>query len=110
MTDMNFLQFLKKLFRKKPDDKSFYTASSADRTQKARELDDLRKRAIMRSLQAQKSAEDYKREIGAETFQGENYYKQTLFINSQTAKQTEPSQMIYLNGNVYFFPTEDDDD
>lgn len=113
MTGMNFLQFLKKLFRKKPKDNSFYTAS-ADHTQKARELDEVRKRAIMRSLQALKSAEDYKREIGAETFQGENYFKQTLFINFQTAQQTaqhtELKQMIYLDGNVYFFPTEDDDD
>lgn len=111
---MNFWQFFKNLFRKKPDDNSFYTVSSADHEQKARELDEVRKRAIMRSLQAPKSAEDFKREIGAETFQGENYFKQTLFINSQTVQQTgqqpEPGQMIYLDGNVYFFPTEDDEE
>lgn len=97
-------QFLKNLFRKKPDDNSFYTVKNA------RELDELRKRQIMRSLQAPKIAEDFKREISAETFQGENYFKQRMFIDSQTVQQTEPMQMIYLEGNVYFFPTEGDEE
>lgn len=46
-----------------------------------------------------------KREIGAETFQGENYFKQTMFINSQTVQQTGEMKIIYdSEGNAHYFP------
>ena len=59
----------------------------------------------MRSLQAPKSAEEYKRESNAETFQGENYFKQKMFINSQTVQQTGYMQIIYdSEGKAHYFP------
>ena len=86
---MNFWQFLKNLFRKKTEDNPSFNVR-AEHEQIARELDEWRKKEIMRSLQAPKSAEEYKREINAETYQGENYFKQKMFINSQTIQQTGP--------------------
>ena len=61
---MNFLQFLKNLFRKKTKDDSFFEVR-AEHERIARELDEWRQKEIMRSLQAPKSAEDFKREIGS---------------------------------------------
>lgn len=84
---MNFWQFLKNLFRKKTEDNPFFDVR-AEHEQIARELEEWRKKEIMRSLQAPKSTEEFKRQIGAETFQGENYFKQTMFIKSQTVQQT----------------------
>lgn len=101
---MNFWQFLKKLFRKKTENNPFYEVR-AEHEQIARELDEWRKSEIMRSLQAPKSAEEYKREIGAETFQGENYFKQKMFINSQIVQQSEAMKIIFdSEGNAHYFP------
>lgn len=101
---MNFWQFLKNLFRKKTKNNPFYEVR-AEHEQIERELDEWRKREIMRSLQASKSAEEFKREIGAETFQGENYFKQTMFINSHTVQQTGAMKIIYdSEGNAHYFP------
>lgn len=101
---MNFWQFLKKLFRKKTENNPFYKVR-AEHEQIARQLDEWRKMEIMRSLQAPKSAEEFIREIGAETFQGENYFKKTMFINSQTVQQTGAMKIIYdSEGNAHYFP------
>ena len=105
---MNFWQFLTNLFQKKTEKKTednpFYNVR-AEHEQIARQLDEWRKREIMRSLQAPKSAEEFKREIGAETFQGENYFKQKMFINSQIVQQTEAMKIIYdSEGNAHYFP------
>ena len=92
---MNFWQFLKKLFRKKTEDNPFFEVR-AEHEQIARELDEWRKKEIMRSLQAPKSAEEFKRE---------NYFKQTMFINSQTVQQTGAMKIIYdSEGNAHYFP------
>ena len=59
---MNFWQFLKNLFQKKTEKKTEDNPIfnvRAEHEQIARELDEWRKRAIMRSLQAPKSAEEY---------------------------------------------------
>lgn len=101
---MNFWQFLKNLFRKKTEDNQFFSVR-AEHEQIARELEEWRQKEIKRSLQAPKSVEEYKREIGAETFQGENYFKQTMFINSQTVQQTGEMKIIYdSEGNAHYFP------
>ena len=84
---MNFFQFLKNLFRKKTEDNTFF-----NHEQIPRELDEWRKKEIIRSLQAPKSVEEFKRQIGAETFQGENYLKQTMFMNSQIVQQAGRGQ------------------
>lgn len=107
---MNFLQFLKNLFRKKTKDDSFFEVR-AEHERIARELDEWRKKEIMRSLQTSKSAEDFKREIGAETFQGENLIKQTMFINSKIVQQTgDPHvlnlQMATIGNNIKHFAVE----
>ena len=83
---MNFWQFLKNLFRKKTKDDSFFEVR-AEHERIARELDEWRKKEIIRELQAPKSLNELKRESGSETFQGENYFKQTMFINSQIVQQ-----------------------
>lgn len=101
---MNFWQFLKNLFRKKTKNNPFDEVR-AEHEQIARELDEWRKKEIMRSLQAPKSAEEFKREISAETYQGENLLKQTMFINSQTVQQTGAMKIIYdSEGNAHYFP------
>lgn len=101
---MKLLNWFMGLFRKKTKDNYFYDVR-AEHEQIARELDEWRKKEIMRSLQAPKSAEEYKREIGAETFQGENYFKQTMFINSHTVQQTGAMKIIYdSEGNAHYFP------
>lgn len=107
---MNFLQFLKNLFRKKTKDDSFFEVR-AEHERIARELDEWRKKEIMRSLQTSKSAEDFKREIGAETFQGENLIKQTMFINSKIVQQSEAPQtlnleMATIGNNIKHFAVE----
>lgn len=105
---MNFWLFLKNLFQKKTEKKTednpFFNVR-AEHEQIARELDEWKKKEIMRSLQASKSAEEFKREIGAETYQGENLLKQTVFINSQTIQQTGAMKIIYdSEGNAHYFP------
>lgn len=92
---MNFLQFLKNLFRKKTKDDSFFEVR-AEHERIAREFDEWRKKEIMRSLQAPKSAEEFKREIGSESFQGEDLIKQTMFINSHIVQQSEEPQVLNL--------------
>lgn len=92
---MNFLQFLKNLFRKKTKDDSFFEVR-AEHERIAREFDEWRKKEIMRSLQAPKSAEEFKREIGSESFQGEDLIKQTMFINSHIVQQSEAPQVLNL--------------
>ena len=101
---MNFWHFLKNLFRRKTEDNPFYDVRT-EHEQIARELDEWRKRAIMRSLQAPKTAEEFKRESNAETYQGENYFKQKMFINSQAVQQTGDMKIIYdSEGNAHYFP------
>ncbi len=65
----------------------------------------------MRSLQAPKSAEEFKREIGSESFQGENLLKQAMFINSHIVKQSgDPHvlnlQMATIGNNIKHFAVE----
>ena len=92
---MNFWQFLKNLFRKKTEDNPFYD-DCEDHEQLSQKLEEWKKQEIMRSLQAPKNAE---------TFQGENYFKQTMFINSQTVQQTRNMKIIYdSEGNAHLFP------
>ena len=101
---MNFWQFLKNLFRKKTEDNPFYDVCE-DHEQVSQKLEEWKKQEIMRSLQAPKSAEEFKRECNAETFQGENYFKQTMFINSQAVQQTGDMQIIYdSEGKAHYFP------
>ena len=105
---MNFWQFLKNLFRKKTEKKTednpFFNVR-AEHEQIARELDEWKKKEIMRSLQAPKSAEEFKREIGSESYQGENLIKQTMFINSKTIQQTGAMNIIFdSEGNAHYFP------
>ncbi len=92
---MNFCQFLKNLFQKKTEKKTednpFFNVR-AEHERIARELDEWRKKEIIRELQAPKSVEEFKREISAETFQGENYLKQTMFMNSQIVQQAGRGQ------------------
>lgn len=101
---MNFWQFLKNLFRKKTEDNPFYDVRK-DHEQVSQKLEEWKKQEIMRSLQAPKNAEEFKREINAETFQGENYFKQTMFINSQTIQQTGDMKIIHdSEGKAHYFP------
>ena len=101
---MNFWQFIKNLFRKKAEDNPFYDVRE-DHEQISRKLEEWEKQEIMRSLQAPKSAEEFKREINAETFHGENYFKQTMFTNSQTAQQTRNMKIVYdSEGKAHYFP------
>lgn len=87
---MNFWKSLKKLFRKKTEDNSFYIAR-ADHNQ----IEEWRKKEILRELQAPKSLNELKRELGAETFQGENYLIQQMMINSRISKQENNTNEIY---------------
>lgn len=105
---MNFWQFLKNLFRKKTEkkteDNQFFSVR-AEHEQIARELEEWRQKEIKRSLQAPKSAEELKREIGSESYQGENLIKQTMFINSKTIQQTGAMNIIFdSEGNAHYFP------
>lgn len=107
---MKLLNWFIGLFRKKTEDNSFYKVR-AEHERIARELDEWRKKEIMRSLQASKSAEDFRREIGAETFQGENLIKQTMFINSKIVQQSEAPQalnleMATIGNNIKHFAVE----
>ena len=107
---MNFLQFLKNLFRKKTKDDSFFEVR-AEHERIARELDEWRQKEIMRSLQAPKSAEEFQREIGSESFQGENFIKQAMFINSHIVQQSgDPHvlnlQMATIGNNIKHFAVE----
>lgn len=70
---MNFWQFLKKLFRKKTGDNSIYKVRAEHN-----QIEEWRKKEILRELQAPKSLNELKRELGAETFQGENYLMQQI--------------------------------
>lgn len=92
---MNLLNWFTNLFRKKTEDNSFYEVR-AEHQQIARELDEWRKNEILRSLQGSKSSEDFKREIGSETFQGENLIKQAMCINSHIVQQSEVPQVLNL--------------
>lgn len=110
---MNFWQFLKNLFRKKTEDDSFYNVR-AEHERIAREYDEWRKKEIMRSLQSPKSAEEFKREIGSESFQGENLIKQAMFINSHIVQQSEAPQVLNLQmatigNNIKHFAVEPDE-
>lgn len=80
---MNFLQFLKKKFFKK----NIYAAERSENENIESELNEFRKKEILRELQAPKSLKDFKREIGVETFQGENYLMQQMLINSRISQQ-----------------------
>lgn len=107
---MNFWQFLKNLFRKKTEDNPFFSVR-AEHERIAREYDEWRKKEIMRSLQSQKSAEEFKREIGSESFQGENLIKQAMFINSHIVQQSgDPHvlnlQMATIGNNIKHFAVE----
>ena len=55
----------------------------------------MEKKEILRTLQAPKSLKDFEREMMAETFQGENYLKQQMFINSRITKQENNTNEIY---------------
>lgn len=87
---MNFLKFLKKKFRKKTGDNSFYKVSAEHN-----QIEEWRKKEILRELQAPKSLKDFKREMMAETFQGENYLMQQMFINSRITKQENHTNEMY---------------
>lgn len=107
---MNFWKFFKNLFRKKTKDNYFYDVR-AEHERIAREYDEWRKKEIMRSLQAPKSAEEFKREIGSESFQGENLIKQAMFINSHIVQQSgDPHvlnlQMATIGNNIKHFAVE----
>lgn len=107
---MNFWQFLKNLFRKKTEDNQFFDVR-AEHERIAREFDEWRKKEIMRSLQSPKSAEEFKREIGSESFQGEDLIKQTMFINSHIVQQSgDPQvlnlQMATIGNNIKHFAVE----
>lgn len=107
---MNFWQFLKNLFRKKTEYNAFFSVR-AEHERIAREYDEWRKKEIMRSLQAPKSAEEFKREIGSESFQGENLIKQAMFINSHIVQQSgDPHvlnlQMATIGNNIKHFAVE----
>lgn len=107
---MNFWKFFKNLFRKKTKDNYFYDVR-AEHERIAREYDEWRKKEIMRSLQSQKSAEEFKREIGSESFQGENLLKQAMFINSHIVQQSgDPHvlnlQMATIGNNIKHFAVE----
>lgn len=106
---MKLLKWFMGLFRKKTEDNSFYNVR-AEHEQIARELDEWRKNEILRSLQALKNTEDFKREIGPETFQGENLIKQAMFINSHIVQQTEIPQvnlqMATIGNNIKHFAVE----
>ena len=92
---MNFWKFFKNLFRKKTKDNYFYDVR-AEHERIARELDEWRQKEIMRSLQAPKSAEEFQREIGSESFQGENFIKQAMFINSHIVQQSGDPHVLNL--------------
>ena len=80
---MNFWHFLKNLFRRKRKDNPFYDVCE-DHEQVSQKLEEWKKQEIMRSLQAPKSAEEFKREYNAETF---------------------GMQIIYdSEGNAHYFP------
>ena len=83
------------LFGKKTEDNSFYDVRAVPE-QIARELDEWRKNEILRSLQALKNTEDFKREICSETFLSENLMKQAMFINSHIVQQSEEPQVLNL--------------
>lgn len=107
---MNFWKFFKNLFRKKTKDDSFFEVR-AEHERIAREFDEWRRKEIMRSLQAPKSAEDFKREIGSESFQGEDLMKQAMFINSHIVQQSgDPHvlnlQMATIGNNIKHFAVE----
>lgn len=107
---MNFWQFLKNLFRKKTEDNPFFDVR-AEHERIAREFDEWRKKEIMRSLQSPKSAEEFKREIGSESFQGENLIKQAMFINYHIVQQSgDPHvlnlQMATIGNNIKHFAVE----
>lgn len=107
---MKLLNWFMGLFKKKTEHNSFYDVR-AEHERIARELDEWRKKEIMRSLQAAKSAEEFKREIGVETFQGENLIKQTMFINSKIVQQSEAPQalnleMATIGNNIKHFAVE----
>lgn len=88
---MNFWQFLKKLFFKK----NIYAAGRSEYENTENELNEFRKKEILREIQAPKSLKDFEREMMAETFQGENYLKQQMFINSRITKQENNTNEIY---------------
>lgn len=104
---MKLLKWFMDLFRKKTEDNSFYDVRAVPE-QIALELDEWRKNEILRSLQALKSTEDYKREIGSETFQGEDLIRQTMLINSHIVQQSEVPQVLNLQmgtigNNIKYF-------
>lgn len=76
-----------------------YRLVSAEHNQ----IEEWRKKEILRELQAPKSLKDFKREMIAETFQGENYLMQQMIINSRISKQenntNEISQQITRSKN-----------
>lgn len=95
---MNFFAILKKKFFKK----NIYAAERSENENIESELNEFRKKEILRELQAPKSL-DLRREIGVETFQGENYLMQQMFINSRISQQenntNEISQQITRSKN-----------
>lgn len=107
---MKLLNWFMGLFRKKPKDNPFFDVR-AEHERIAREYDEWRKKEIMRSLQAPKSAEEFKREIGSESFQGEDLMKQAMFINSHIVQQSgDPHvlnlQMATIGNNIKHFAVE----
>lgn len=92
---MKLLKWFMGLFGKKTEDNSFYDVRAVPE-QIARELDEWRKNEILRSLQALKNTEDFKREICSETFLSENLMKQAMFINSHIVQQSEEPQVLNL--------------
>lgn len=92
---MKLLKWFMGLFGKETEDNSFYDVR-VEHDQISRELDEWRKNEILRSLQGSKSFEDFKREIGSETFQGENLIKQAMCINSHIVQQSEVPQVLNL--------------
>lgn len=95
---MNFFAIFKKKFFKK----NIYAAEISEYKDNESELNEFRKKEILRTLQAPKSL-DLRREIGVETFQGENYLMQQMFINSRISQQenntNEISQQITRSKN-----------
>jgi hypothetical protein len=74
---MKLLKWFMGLFRKKTEDNSFYDVR-AEHEQIARELDEWRKNEILRSLQALKNTEEFKREILYDEEAQKNHYLQSL--------------------------------
>lgn len=96
---MNFFAIFKKKFFKK----NIYAAERSEYKDNESELNEFRKKEILRTLQAPKSLKDFEREMIAETFQGENYLMQQMFINSRISQQenntNEISQQITRSKN-----------